>query len=146
MTETDRQCLDLTADFALFRGHLSGMVAFFPENESHLQGLAGLLDWRFQGAISAQIKSGAISGKSGECVYFPISRAGVTYHLFLAGAGNSNAPGTRSKLPIESFHRLRKNLTSLKKEKIGISRSDAGNASDEFFATHLKGAPLWIVQ
>lgn len=149
MTDSQQQNLDLMPDFALFRGHLNGLVAFFPLNERPLQGLAGLLDWRFQGVLSEQIKAGAISGKPGECVYVPVSRAQVTYHLLLAGAGYSNFPGDRSQIPAESLHALKRNLVSLKLERIGISRSDIGVSDEllnEFLNEHLKGAPLWIVQ
>ena len=116
----------MNADEALFTRKVEGLVAACYENERPLHGLAGLLDWRFDGAISDCIRAGAISGKAGECVYFPIQRAGALYHLILVGAGTTSAPGKREGLPAATVRALRKNLDTLKIAEFGLSRQDLG--------------------
>ncbi len=129
---------------ALFEGQIQGIVMTSYQNERPLCGLAGVLDWHFHGAISQCILQGAITGRVGECVYFPMNRNGTTYHIILAGAGHSTAPGERGQVPLETVHTLQKNLASLKLSKMGISKADFGHVSSEYFAKHLKGASLWI--
>src|SRR3954466_8548833 len=106
--------LRTSVDDALFGGSLRGIIATFHENERPLGGLAGLLDWRFQGAITQCLKAGFLTGKAGECAYFPVTRNGTTFHLLLTGAGKSSAFGARTPLPPESVRALMKNLTSLR--------------------------------
>lgn len=103
------------------------------------------MDWRFQGAISEFIREGALTGKPGECAYIPFTRNGTTYHLILAGAGHSQSPGVRAVVPAETWRAVQKNLSLLKLERIGISRTDFGNVSEEFLSKNIKGVPLWIV-
>jgi hypothetical protein len=129
---------------ALFEGQVSGLAVTFYQNERPLYGLAGQLDWRFHGAISYHIRKGVISGAVGECVYFPFTRRGSTYHIILTGGGLADHPGQRDALPIESLHALQKNLSSLGLTKIGISKADFGNITPELLTKHLKGVPLWI--
>lgn len=144
-TETShQQLIELSADEALFRGQIQGLVASFHENERPLSGLAGLLDFRFQGAVSRRLRDGAISGKPGECAYFPLVKAGAVYHLILIGAGSSDAPGSRTHLPPESAEALRKNLLCLKLPRLGVSRGDFGNADAAYFRKQFKEVPLWI--
>ena len=137
--------LEMDAENALLDGQVQGLVITFHVNERPLHGLAGILDWRFQGAISRCLQAGAITGAAGECVYLPIARHGETYHLILAGAGQSPSPGVRESVPPETVKAIQKNLGSLRLQKVAVSRKDFGNASDEFFTRHLKGVPLWIV-
>ncbi|MCM2277557.1 MAG: hypothetical protein NDJ89_05725 [Oligoflexia bacterium] len=137
--------LDIPAEQALFEGEVAGLVVTFHENERPLQGLAGLMDWRFQGALSRNLRSGAITGAPGECAYFPFTRHGITYHLILAGAGSAHRPGERHLPPAETIQALKKNLASLKIPKVGISRRDFGNASEEFIARQFKEVDLWIL-
>lgn len=118
----------------------------FHQNERPLQGLAGLMDWRFHGAISRCLRSGAISGKAGECAYFPFTRNGRTYHLLLAGAGATNAPGQRHLPPDETIQALKRNLVSLKLDRLGISRHDFGDASEDFIAKQFKEVQLWMAE
>jgi len=140
------QGLELTADKALFLNEIQGLAVAFFENERPLAGLCGLLDWRFHGIISEHLRSGALSGRVGECIYMPCSQNGITYHLLLAGAGSSATPGHREKIPEDTFVVLRKNLLSLGLQKVGVSRSDFGNLPHETLSHHFKGVPLWIVQ
>jgi hypothetical protein len=136
--------LEMSPDRALFEGKVQGLVATCYQNERPLSGLAGLLDWRFQGAISNCLRIGAFSGEPGECVYLPVTRNERTYHLILAGCGYTSAHGSRVHVPPETLTLLRKNLASLRIPQIGVSRGDFGNATHEYFAKNLKGVPLWI--
>ncbi len=136
--------LDLDADLALFDGKLQGLVVTCYENERPLQGLAGLLDWRFQGVISHCVRAGVISGKAGECAYVPVTKQGKTYHLILAGCGRSASPGARAQLPMDTLRQLQKNLSSLRLQQVGVSRADFGGVGEDYFQKNLKGVPLWI--
>lgn len=136
--------LEVEAEQALFEGKVQALAVAFYQNERPPRGLSGVLDWYFQGAISNYIRSGAISGRIGECTYFPFDRNGSTFHIILAGAGIASYPGKRDQLPAQTLTTLQKNLASLRLEKIGISKADFGNVTSEFLAKHMKGVPLWI--
>ncbi len=119
---------------------LDGIAVTFYENERPLRGLVGLLDWRFHGAISDYLRAGAMSGKSGECVYLPINASGGrTYHLIPLSAGAAPEPGARRKIGSETLQALKKNISSLKLKRIGISRHDFGGALPD-------GIESWPVQ
>ena len=134
----------IEADRALFESQVDALVASVYENERPLAGLAGLLDWRFHGVISACIRSGAITGKPGECVYVPAVKNGKVFRIILAGAGKSPRPGERSALPIESLRSLQKNLIGLGFSSVGISSRDFGNPPKEFFSKNLKEIPVRV--
>jgi hypothetical protein len=144
MSKSQNYLLEVDAERALFEGKVHGLAVAFYQNERPPRGLSGVLDWYFQGAISQYIRSGAISGKIGECTYFPCHRNGSTYHIILAGAGIASRPGKRDPLPEDTFKTLHKNLASLGIEKIGISKSDFGNIPPDSLVRQLKGVPLWI--
>jgi hypothetical protein len=146
MSNDLRQHLEVDADQALFSGKINGIVATCYLNERPLAGLAGILDWRFHGMISDCIRTGVITGKEGECVYLPVTRQGVTLHVILAGAGHSEQPGLRGKLPEETLQALEKNLASLKLAQIGISRSDLGEDAEQVLGRHFKQVPLCVVR
>src|SRR3989344_1576091 len=95
--------LKKTADVALTSGELKGLVAVCFENERPLQGLAGLLDWRFQGALSEYLRAGIITGKVGECVYLPITKNNRNYHLLLIGGGRTKKVKKRTLPPPTSI-------------------------------------------
>jgi len=76
-TDAAFSTLEMDADLALFGDQIQGVVVLCYENERPLQGLAGLLDWRFRGELSRAIQRGVLTGKSGECVYLPIRKPGV---------------------------------------------------------------------
>lgn len=137
--------LDLEADLALFSGEIQGLAFLFYRNERPLAGLAGLLDWRFQGALSKHLRAGAITGECGQCAYLPITRHGQTFHLLAVGAGESLASGIRDRIPLEALHVLQKNLLGLKIPRIGLSRKDFSNQKDDYFLKQLRGCELWIV-
>lgn len=138
--------LDQEGDQALFEGKFQAVVMVCYENERPLQGLAGLLDWRFHGILSHCAKQGALSGRKGECVYVPARKNGIAYHLILAGAGPLSAKGERKQIPPETFSVLQKNLASLRFPQIGISRSDFGDLPDDSLGNLMKGIPLCIVR
>lgn len=129
----------LDAERALFEGRVQGIAAVISPEEKPPQGLAGLLDWRFQGAISRGIASGFLTGRAGECAYLPLTRAGKTYHVLLIGSA-------RGAVSAESIKALRKNLASLKLARVGVSRADWNAASDEFFSKNLKGTGICILR
>jgi hypothetical protein len=130
--------LDTDADRALLEGQVPALIATFYQNERPPGGLAGLLDWRFHGVISHSLRAGAISGKAGECVYVPVTHLGMTYHLILVGAGTSEHPGSRGKLPEPSWLALQKNLASLKLGSFALSKSDFGNPAENTIIDNLK--------
>ena len=125
---------------------IQSLVATCYENERPLTGLSGLLDWRFQGAISKQIRAGAVTGKAGECVYLPTTKAGRLYHLILIGCGTADALGKRSGLPPESVRKLENNLSTLRIPQIGLSKSDFGNISDEWVNRNFPSLELRMTQ
>ena len=127
----------------LYEGQVQGLALAIFQNEKPPCGLAGIVDWHIHGRISRFLKSGAITGKIGECTYFPIRRKDSIFHFILAGAGLSEAPGIRNPVPKETIQSLYKNLVSLKIPKIGISQSDFGMSSDAF-TEQFKGVSLWI--
>ncbi len=136
--------ISLNADRALFEGQFTALALSCYQNERPPCGLLGIMDWHFHGLISKYIRQGAILGKVGECVYLPFAKNGMTFHLVLTGGGTSNTPGERNQLPHEALQVLQKNLVNLKISKVGISKSDFGNVSNEALAKNLKGVSLWI--
>lgn len=140
--------------FSALPDSLNGLIATFHTNERPLQGLAGILDWHFHGAISSYLRAGAMSGEVGECAYLPLSlpvedaqgKPGRLFHIILAGGGASSSPGKRQSLDDKTYTALKKNILSLKIERLGISQSDFGNVSRETLTQHFKEVPLWIVR
>ncbi|MBI2711422.1 MAG: hypothetical protein HYX41_00975 [Bdellovibrio sp.] len=144
MTEHHFTVGETPVDQTLFGGQIKTLVLTFYQNERPPCGLLGLMDWHFHGEVSKSVRSGAITGQLGECSYLPLRRKNSVYHLLLVGAGPASSPGERIILPTDALDSMRKNLSSLKFEKVGISRSDFGNPTAEVLAKHLKGIPLWI--
>lgn len=142
---SEHQLLEMDPDRALFGGHVSSLVVSCYVNERPLNGLSGLLDWRFHGAISQCIRSGAITGEVGECVYFPVNRHGKVYHLILIGAGYAPQSGERSPMAEKSLDVLQKNLKSLRLPKLALSRRDFGSLSEDALSKAMKGVPIWIL-
>ncbi|MBI5498301.1 MAG: hypothetical protein HY904_25085 [Deltaproteobacteria bacterium] len=63
------------------------LVLLCAEDERPLQGMAGLLDWRMCGWLSAQLAQGAVTGKPGEHVLtWPAGRVAVP-RVILVGTG-----------------------------------------------------------
>ena len=129
----------------LFRGDVRAVAVSFYENERPLRGMAGWLDWYFQGAISHSIGAGRLQGSVGECAYVPVQRAGRVYHVILAGGGKlAGTSAPRPELPAPSLEALQRNLCSLGLGTIGLSRADFGGAAEEKLEKSLKGVSLWI--
>lgn len=141
------QYLEREAHLELLKGTVQGLAVSLYENETPPCGLAGTLDWYFQGAISQCLAAGRITGRPEESVYFPLTRHGTVFHLIFAGAGVAETPGLRTPLSGKTLALLSKNLQNLKLQKVGLSRSDFGlepeNCSD-FLSKYFKGLPLWI--
>jgi len=114
---------------ALFTRKAQGLLVTLYENERPLQGLAGLLDWKFHGAVQKFLKQKPSIGKLGECVYFPLRRNQDVFHLILVGCGTNEEPGKRPMPPKEVFQKLRSTLPKLGLSQIGLSRSDMGSLS-----------------
>ena len=131
-----------------FQGEAQCIAASVFENERPLRGIAGWLDWRFQGALSEGLRKGILTGKAGECGYVPVTRAGKLFHIVLAGGGKLTAAekesGKRAELPAATWEALKKNLASLKLGKIAISREDMGGVSEAELEKKLKGVTVWI--
>lgn len=140
------QSLQIDAEQAMFGGQLNGLIATCYENERPLQGVAGLLDWRFKGLISSYIRSGAISGKRGECIYIPGQTEDRLYHMILLGCGTTPKAGCREGIPDEGIEVLKKNLSTLKIDKIGLSLSDFGGIPEKEISKTFREASLCIVQ
>jgi hypothetical protein len=139
MSETsEKNSATKSIEDALIDHDVDALVATISENERPLLGLAGLLDWRFQGAISSCLRSGAITGKVGECVYFPVSKNGRLYKILLLGVGS------HPTVTAEALKPLQKNLSSLKLNSVGVSRKDFGNPPEELFTKYLKGISLRV--
>lgn len=132
-------------DEALLGPSPNALVATFHENERPLQGLAGLLDWRFHGAVSVFLRAGVIRGQPGEVAYFPLARDGGTFHVILIGAGCSRKPGERQRLDAPILEALRSRLEKLRLERIGVSRSDFGQVNETYFSENLPEIPLCII-
>ncbi len=139
------QILEVPADRALFEGNLRAMVLTIGKNERPLRGLASLIDWRLQGAISFGLKSGVVTGEAGEIAYMPVHRRGRTIHLILVGAGQVPEGSKRKALPVDTLRKLQGSLTSLRLGGLGISRSDLGDPSDEAITQAFRGIALSVV-
>jgi hypothetical protein len=135
MSETP---LKMSAEEALIDHQVDALVVTVSENERPLLGLAGLLDWRFQGAISGCLRAGAITGKLGECVYFPVSKNGQLYKILLLGVGSHES------VTAEALKPLQKNLANLKLNSVGVSRKDFGNPPEDLLAKHFKDVQLRV--
>lgn len=126
----------VAADHALFQGMIDGLVVAVPSNEFPLQGLAGLLDWRFHGTLSqfqldpegAPGRRG-FTGKLGELTLLPLQHRGKGYQALLVGTGPAARPGSRSAEPLESLVRtLGPALEKMGWKTPGFSRKDWGDA------------------
>lgn len=67
-----------------------GVLTIF-EDERPLQGLAGLVDWRMGGSLSALLRAGFCTGAAGEAVLLPGRRTLPVERLVLLGLGPSRA-------------------------------------------------------
>lgn len=134
---------DLALIDAFFTDKVQHIVASLYETERPPCGLAGLIDWHCFGLISEALKKGAITGREGECAYLPYTRRNKTFHIFLLGAGSNSTPAERKPFPQSSLDLLKKNLQTLRLQKVGISKTDFADFDLLSFSKTLKGASLW---
>lgn len=119
-------------------GELSGWITAMGEDEYPLRGIAATLDWRYHGAISQHLQSGALAGKAGECAYIPVTRADRVHHLFVVGRGKG------SEVPAESLALLRRNLSALKLPKpLGAHGDDLGRSAVR--ELEKQNLSLWVI-
>ena len=72
---------------ALDQAHAESLCLFIGEDERPLRGLAGLVDWRLAGGLSRFLRSGFVTGKSGDALLtMPGPRLGFQ-KLFIFGMG-----------------------------------------------------------
>lgn len=107
-------------------------VTFF-EDERPLRGIAGLADWRMNGALSKLILDGVISGRDEESLLMSTGGRLLSSRLLLFGLGDSKAFDTaRFQMLLSSFAGT---LAKLKFSRIAIatpgsSLFSAKNVSD----------------
>lgn len=146
--------LEQSAEYLFLSKDKSAIAVTCYENERPLQGLVGLLDWRFHGMISQFIRAGVITGKKGEIVYIPAKKQNRHYHLFLVGGGLAPKIGARSTTPANLLEELVSNIKAVGAEHWVISDSDFGNIGEKELASKIgkklqatkggKGIHLWI--
>jgi hypothetical protein len=95
------------------------------------------LDWRFRGALSRALLSGALGSKPGEVSYLPCTRpvgdlALETFRVLTLGVRN------RKEISNPELAPLLKNVNGLGLKKIGLSASDFGWTISEA-KRHLSG-------
>lgn len=114
------------AESLLLNRDVQALVVSFAENERPLRALAARIDWRFRGAISQFVRTGAITGRAGELIYLPASKRGELYHLFVVGVGKAASAEQRSLEDLGVLKRIRSNLISLGIKSVGLSVADLG--------------------
>jgi hypothetical protein len=135
------------ADEALFQGLVDGLVVAVPSNEAPLLGLAGLLDWRFHGAISqfhslthANNESLGFKGSKGELTLVPLQHRGKTFKALLVGVGACPKPGIRTQEGLDPIARgLRAALDGLGWKSPGFSAKDWGDTEVSEMNRFLEG-------
>lgn len=138
--------LDVEADTALFQRDVDGLVVLSYQNERPLQGLLGLLDWRFGGAFTDSIRLGALTGSAGEVLYHPIPKNGEIFHFIVVGAGKTSEPGERPEVNEKVIKPLIKNLKTLGLKKLGLSLKDFGKISASDVSRWQNEVPLCVCE
>jgi len=146
----------ITAEEAIAHESVDGFIVAIYENERPIQGLAARLDFKIRGAISTMVKSGAITGHTGECTYFPFRREDIdpmkpSYRFLFVGGGKNSEPGQRKALPEKSLEALKENVVKLGWKKIGLSASDLPENCEAIQKSLSKagkseGVEVWITQ
>lgn len=133
------------AESLLLNQEVDALVISLSESERPLRGLSARIDWRFRGAISKFVRTGAITGREGELIYLPVSRGSQLFHLFLVGVGKSDESGARALTDLETLKRIRKNVLSLGIRSVGASLEDLG-ISEPQARKSLEGVELCLVR
>jgi len=138
------------AEDALFQRLIDGLVVLVPSNETPLQSLAGMLDWRFHGAISEfQIEPArdaddikGFRGKPGELTLVPLQHRQQTYLALLVGIGAVPRPGVRPPEAIEPLARIvGPAIEKLGWKNLGLSHKDWGLIDINRLTQILEGRP-----
>lgn len=137
--------IESTADEALFERSADALVLTTVRNERPLCGLAGRMDWRFQGLISQALRQGAITGAEGEFAYIPVAPHGRKMHLFFLGMGDSSQPGARSTPPAALWSQLARACKNLRVSQAVLSRTDLGKPSLDEIQKQMKGITTWVI-
>jgi hypothetical protein len=144
-TEKTTEHSDLpSAEDALMRADIDGILCAVTSDERPVKGAAALLDWRLHGVISRFIRSGRISGTKGELVFLPTEKLGQRKNVVLVGVG----PSTEPLLPSENkalLEQARTQLLNLKLTRIAVSQSGFGALKPSDLAKTLSGIEVhWI--
>jgi hypothetical protein len=91
---------------ALDEARAEALCLFVGEGERPLSGLAGLADWRLAGRLSGMIRSGLLTGGSGEALLTPPGSRLPFEKLFLFGTGSLRDAAGLSSRVIEGLRRL----------------------------------------
>jgi len=91
---------------ALDDAEAEALCLFVGEAERPLSGLAGLVDWRLAGRLSRLIRSGLLTGASGEALLMPPGARLPFERLFLFGTGSLRDPAGLSARVLEALRRL----------------------------------------
>lgn len=114
------------AESLLLNREVQALVVSLAENERPLRALAARIDWRFRGAISRFVRTGAITGRAGELIYLPTSKRGELFHLFVVGVGKAASAQERTLEDLGVLKRIRANVESLGLKSVGLSIQDLG--------------------
>jgi hypothetical protein len=91
---------------ALDEAKAEALCLFVREEERPLSGLAGLVDWRLAGRLSGMIRTGLVTGASGEALLTPPGARLPFEKLFLFGIGSLRDPAELSARVVEALRRL----------------------------------------
>jgi hypothetical protein len=91
---------------ALDEAKAEALCLFVGEAERPLTGLAGLVDWRLAGRLSGMIRSGLLTGGSGEALLTPPGARLPFEKLFLFGTGSLRDADGLSARVLEALRRL----------------------------------------
>lgn len=129
---------------SLFLEKLRSVIVLCYENERPLQGLAAEVDWHFLGYLSKQIKNGIITGRSGECTLIPLKKGNELFYIYILGGGHLTQD---RKSPNFNIKKLTQNISSMKMNTIGISKSDFQDSDIRLIESSLSSnGTLWVFQ
>lgn len=124
---------------------IQALGATLYQNERPLHGTAGLVDWHFPRVISDFIRSGAISGRSGELVCVPVTYRDRPIRVFLLGNGENTQPGDRPKVTESGLRALGDQVLKLRIETLALDARDFGVKAKKDAEALLKGIHVvWV--
>jgi hypothetical protein len=145
----------LSAPKALVDGLTDGLIVAVPSNEAPLQGLAGIIDWRFHGQVSAFHSlnpsnetlrgSQGLSGKLGEMTLMALQHHGKIFRVLFVGIGPVPQPGIRSEAVLQTLSRpLITTLMQLGWRAPGFSSQDWGDIELASLTRALEGRNILL--